>query len=57
MMSRTILPCGSEWSAWIGNEFVGVYETAKDAADALYNWDKKLYQWKSLWDVEQEMKS
>ena len=54
MTTRMIEPCGSEWSAWLNNEFIGVFETVDDAVNALYDWDRKLWPWKFLWEVEQE---
>lgn len=44
--------CGSQYSLWNGTKLVGIYDTYKQAMEAIHNWDRKLWNWVSLYDVE-----
>lgn len=46
--------CGNCYSLWINDQYQGVFETITDAMDAIHHWNRKIWPWKSLWDVEQE---
>lgn len=51
-MNRVIEPCGDQYAVWNGNELIGVYDSYKEAEDAMHNWDSRIWKWKSLHDVE-----
>lgn len=47
---------GPFWSLWHKGRYVDCYETKTEAMDAIVGWNRKLWSWKSLWDVEAEEK-
>lgn len=47
-----ITKVGNQFAVWAGYKLVGVYESALEAQDAVTGWDRILWPWESLYDVE-----
>lgn len=44
----------NQWAIWDGYKLVRVCDSERDALDTLIGWDRSLWPWKSLYDVEHE---
>lgn len=51
-----ITKVGYQYAVWNGSDLVGVYDSALEAQDAATGWDRKLWPWESLYDVENRKK-
>lgn len=51
-----ITKVGNQFAVWNGSNLVGVYDSALEAQDAVTGWDRKLWPWESLYDVENRKK-
>ncbi|WP_290172149.1 hypothetical protein [uncultured Dubosiella sp.] len=43
----------NQWAVWDGWKLIGVYDSKLEALDAKIGWDRRLWPWTSLFDIEQ----
>lgn len=51
-MKKEITKVGPLWAVWDGNILTGMFLRYCDAVDAVIGWNKRLWNWESLYDVE-----
>lgn len=51
-MKKEITKAGPFWAVWDGNDLMGTFVQYCDAVDAAIGWNKRLWNWESLYDVE-----
>lgn len=45
----------NQWAVWDGWKLIGVYDSKLEALDAKIGWDRRLWPWTSLFDIEQRI--
>ncbi|WP_348688045.1 hypothetical protein [uncultured Dubosiella sp.] len=50
---KEITSVGRSWAVWDGLDLIGIFDEYGDAVDAALGWDRRLWPWTYLFDIEQ----